>query len=260
MENSTKKLVLQISNIIAFVATVIINLLANALPLNGISTGELADAYPNLLVPAGYVFSIWFIIYVLIGLFAIYQAKDLFKSEKEELPFLDKIGPYFILAAVGNIAWIFFWHYQVFFLPLIAILVLFFSLLMIYQRLNIAVSDAPRNEKIFIHLPISVYFGWLTVATVAQITALLVEIGFPSFGILAEILTILVIAVLVLIGLLTIFTRRDIAYGLVLVWASVGIFVKQLALNLLIAIVGLIAAIIIGIGIIYTAYLMMQSK
>jgi len=260
MENSTKKLALQIGNILAFIATVIINLLANALPFNGVTTGDLADAYPNLLVPAGYVFSIWFIIYVLIGLFAIYQAKDLFKSEKEELPFIEKIGPYFILAAIGNISWIFFWHYQVFFLPLIAILVLFFSLLMIYKRLNIAASDAPRNEKIFIHLPISVYFGWLTVATVAQITALLVETGFPSFGILAEILTILVIAVLVLIGLLTIFTRRDIAYGLVLVWASVGIFVKQLALNLLIAIAGLIAAIIIAIGIIYTSYLMMQSK
>jgi hypothetical protein len=260
MEESQKKLIYQIGNIIAFVATVIINLLANALPFNGITTGEIADSYPNLLVPAGYVFSIWFIIYILIGLFAIYQAKDLFKSEKEELPFLEKIGPYFILAAVGNILWIFFWHYRVFLLPLIAILVLFFSLLMLYQRLEIGISDAPRNEVIFIHIPISVYFGWLTVATVAQITALLVELGLPSFGVLAELLTLVVIAVLVLIGLLTIFMRTDIAYGLVLVWASIGIFVKQLSLNLLISIAGLIAAIILSAGVIYTAYLLSQKE
>ncbi|TXT64882.1 MAG: conserved membrane protein of unknown function [Promethearchaeota archaeon] len=260
MEPPQKKLLFQIGNIVAVVVTIIINLLANALPLNNISTGELADLYPNLLVPAGYVFSIWFIIYVLITILAIYQAKDLFKSEKEELPFIEKIGPYFIIASLGNISWIFFWHYQIFLLPLVAIVVLFLGLLMCYLRLDIAISDAPKNEKIFVHLPISVYFGWSTVATVAQVTAILVQVGLPSFGTLAELLTILVIAVLVLIGLLVIFTRRDFAYGAVLVWASIGIFVKQLPLNILISITGLIAAIAVSAGLIYTAYLLSKKE
>ena len=233
---------------------VVVNLLANALPLNGKNTGEISESYPNLFVPDGYVFSIWFLIYILLAIFSVYQAKDLFKSEKEDLPFIDDIGIFFIIANIGNILWIFFWHYELFLLPLIAILILFLALLVIYLKLEIGVVEVPRNEKLFVHIPFSVYFGWLTVATVAQVTALLVELGAPSYGLVAELLTILVIIVVIVIGLLTVFSRNDIAYGLVLVWASIGIFTKQLPSNFLISIIGLIAAIIVAAGIIYKGY------
>lgn len=254
MANLNKKQILQIGNIFAVIATIVINLLANAIPIGGNTTGELADLYENLFVPAGYVFSIWFFIYVLITIFAIYQAKDLIKSEKEDLPFIEKISFFFIVGSLGNILWIFFWHYRVLIGSVIAILILFFSLFIIYWNLEIGISDAPRNEKLYVHLPISVYFGWLTVATVAQITALLVDLGVPSFGFLAELLTILVIVVVVIITLLVLFTRKDVAYTLVIIWASVGIFVKQLTLNLLISISGLIAAIVVGVVLIYIVY------
>jgi len=249
-----KKQILQIGNIVSYIGMLVVNLLANALPLNGKTTGEISDSYPNLFVPDGYVFSIWFVIYVLLAIFSVYQAKDLLKSEKEDLPFIDDIGIFFIIANIGNILWIFFWHYELFLLPLIAILILFLALLVIYLKLEIGVAEVPRNEKLFVHIPFSVYFGWLTVATVAQVTALLVELGAPSFGLIAELLTIIVIIVVIVIGLLTILTRNDIAYGLVLVWASIGIFTKQLPTNLLISIMGLIAAIIVGAGIIYKGY------
>jgi len=254
MANLNKKQILQIGNILAVIATIVINLLANAIPFGGNTTGDLADNYPNLFVPDGYIFSIWFIIYVLIVIFGIYQAKDLFKSEKEDLPFIEKISFFFIVGSLGNILWIFFWHYEVLIGSVIAILVLFFSLLIIYWNLEVGISNAPRNEKLYVHLPISVYFGWLTVATVAQITALLVDLGVPSFGTLAEILTVLVIIVVVVITLLTLFMRKDIAYSLVAVWASFGIFTKQLPSNLLISITALIAALIVAVAIIFVAY------
>jgi hypothetical protein len=249
-----KKQILQVGNIISFIGMLVVNLLANALPLNGKNTGEISDSYPNLFVPDGYVFSIWFLIYILLAIFSVYQAKDLFKSEKEDIPFIDNIGVFFIIANIGNILWIFFWHYELFLLPLIAIVILFLALLVIYLKLEIGVAEVPQNEKVFVHLPFSVYFGWLTVATVAQVTALLVELGAPSYGLVAELSTILVIIVVIVIGLLTVFTRNDIAYGLVLVWASIGIFTKQLPSNLLISIMGLIAAIIVAAGIIYKGY------
>lgn len=254
MVDIEKKQILQIGNIISFIGMVVVNLLANALPLNGKNTGEISESYPNLFVPDGYVFSIWFLIYILLAIFSVYQAKDLFKSEKEDLPFIDDIGIFFIIANIGNILWIFFWHYELFLLPLIAILILFLALLVIYLKLEIGVVEVPRNEKLFVHIPFSVYFGWLTVATVAQVTALLVELGAPSYGLVAELLTILVIIVVIVIGLLTVFSRNDIAYGLVLVWASIGIFTKQLPSNFLISIIGLIAAIIVAAGIIYKGY------
>ncbi|TXT65053.1 MAG: conserved membrane protein of unknown function [Promethearchaeota archaeon] len=254
MAKLSKKQYLQIGNILAVIGTIVVNLLANVIPIGGNTTGDLAEDYPNLFVPAGYVFSIWFIIYVLIVIFAVYQAKDLFKSEKEDLPFIEKISVFFIIGSLGNITWIFFWHYKVLIGALIAILILFLSLLIIYWNLEIGISDAPRNEKLYVHLPISVYFGWLTVATVAQIVALLVDLGVPSFGILADFLTVVVIIVVLLLALINLYTREDIAYNLVIVWASIGIFVKQLPSNLLISITALIAALIVGIFIIYLVY------
>ncbi|TFF91655.1 MAG: hypothetical protein EU543_06330 [Promethearchaeota archaeon] len=254
MINLGKKQLLQIGNILAVIATIVVNLLANIIPIGGNNTGELADLYPNLFVPAGYVFSIWFIIYVLITIYAIYQAKDLFKSEKEELPFIEKISVFFIIGSLGNILWIFFWHYRIIIGSVIAILVLFLSLLIIYLKLEIAISDAPRNEKLCVHLPISVYFGWLTVATVAQITVLLVDLGVPNDTLLAELLTVFVIIVVLIITLLILFTRKDIAYSLVAVWAAFGIFLKQLSISLLVSISALIAAIIIGLAILWVAY------
>jgi hypothetical protein len=254
MAKLSKKQYLQIGNILAVIGTIVVNLLANVIPIGGNTTGDLAEDYPNLFVPAGYVFSIWFIIYVLIVIFAVYQAKDLFKSEKEDLPFIEKISVFFIIGSLGNITWIFFWHYKVLIGALIAILILFLSLLIIYWNLEIGISDAPRNEKLYVHLPISVYFGWLTVATVAQIVALLVDLGVPSFGILADFLTVVVIIVVLLLALINLYTREDIAYNLVIVWASIGIFVKQLPSNLLVSITALIAALIVGIFIIYLVY------
>ncbi|MBD3211596.1 MAG: hypothetical protein GF311_03230 [Candidatus Lokiarchaeota archaeon] len=254
MAKLSKKQYLQIGNIIAVIATIAINLLANIVPFGGNTTGDLAENYPNLFVPAGYVFSIWFIIYVLIVIFAFYQAKDLFKSEKEDLPFIEKISIFFIIGSLGNILWIFFWHYEVVIGAMISILILFISLLIIYVNLEIGISEAPRNEKLYVHLPISVYFGWLTVATVAQIVALLVDLGVPSLGLLAELLTVVVIVVVLLLALINLYTREDIAYNLVIVWASIGIFVKQLPSNLLVSITALIAALIVGIYIIYLVY------
>ncbi|TFF88271.1 MAG: hypothetical protein EU550_01615, partial [Promethearchaeota archaeon] len=166
---SKKKLVFQVLNIIGFIATIVINSLANILPIGYGNTGVLSDDIPNLFVPIGLTFSIWSVIYILLGLFVIYQARDVFKKEGEkiDMPFQDKISFYFILSSVANIVWIFLWHYKQIFLSLIAMLVLLISLLVIYISLNIGKAEVSRNVKLFVHLPFSVYLGWITVATIA---------------------------------------------------------------------------------------------
>ena len=83
---------LQVGNIIIVILTIIINGLANFLPIGGNYTEELADNIPNLFVPAGITFAIWGVIYVLIILFSVYLAKDLFKKNKTTTPFLEKIS------------------------------------------------------------------------------------------------------------------------------------------------------------------------
>ena len=223
------KRIFQIGNFVAVVLTVLVNILATGLPLNDKTTGELSDAIPNLFVPAGITFAIWGVIYILLFMFAFYQARDLFSKDKIKMPYLPKITPYFIIASISNIAWIFLWHYQEVVLSLIPMILLFFSLLSIYLKLDIGVKDYSRNEKIFLTLLFSVYLGWITVATIANVTAVLVTIKWDAFGIEPWVWTILVLVVATLITLLMIFKRKDIPYSLVVIWALMGIAIKRMA-------------------------------
>ena len=250
MLNSNKKTLFQIGNLAGYIITVFVNFLANALPINGVTTGELSDSYPNLFVPAGLTFSIWGVIYVLLFIFSIYQIRDIVKKEKIEMDYLDKIGIFFILSSAANSAWIFFWHYRLVLLSLLAMLVLLISLILIYTSLNIGRAEVSHQERIAVHLPFSVYLGWITVATIANVTALLVDSGVPSFTPIAEIWTVLVIIVAVIITYLMLIRRKDIGYSLVVVWASLGIFIKQITLNITIGITALIAMLALIIGIV----------
>ncbi|MFX0023560.1 MAG: hypothetical protein ACFE9S_14635 [Candidatus Hermodarchaeota archaeon] len=246
-----KKEYLQIFNLIGFIATVIVNFLAVLLPIGGNTTQELSDAIPNLFVPAGITFSIWTFIYIFLGLFSVYQIRDINKKDKIEMKFLDDIGYFFIIGSLANILWIIVWHYQLVPISLIFMIILLISLLLIYVKLNIGKSKVPRIEKIAVHIPFSIYLGWITVATIANGTAVFVVLGVEGFGLMAEIFTILVIAVAVIITYAMLLLRKDYAYSIVIVWALLGIFIKQITANLTIAITALISGILILVGIIY---------
>jgi hypothetical protein len=138
---------LQVGNIIAVILTILINGLANLLPIGGKYTGELSDNIPNLFVPAGITFSIWGIIYILIILFALYLIKDFFQKQQTTKPFLEKISFFFIIASFANIIWIFLWHYEEIVLSLLAMVLLFVSLLILYLRLNIRKKKSQKKKK-----------------------------------------------------------------------------------------------------------------
>ena len=248
---------LKISNIAIVIMTIIINALANVLPIGDNYTEELADNIPNLFVPAGVTFAIWGIIYILIILFSVYLARDLFKKEKMTNPFIEKISYFFILANIANIVWILLWHYEQVTLSLFATIVVFGSLLVVYLRLNIGSEKVSIKDKLFVHIPISVYLGWGTVATIANVTAVLVVINWNGFGIGEEIWTMVALIIATIITLLVLFTRKDYAYCFVIIWAFFGIYLKrsvvdpiyglqsQIAFTALIAIVAIIIFLII---------------
>lgn len=248
---------LQIGNIIAVIITIIVNGLANILPIGGKNTGELSDNIPNLFVPAGITFAIWGIIYVLIILFVIYLAKDLFKKEKTIKNLLEKISYFFLLASLANILWIFLWHYEQLLLSLLVMILLFASLLFIYIRLNIGIEKVSFREKLFVHVPISVYIGWITVATIANVTAVLVTSGWNGFGISESLWTILILVIVTIISMLILLKRKDIAFSLVIIWALIGIAIKRFGADPIygiqseIAITAIIAIIIIIVMILY---------
>jgi len=225
MDQSRKFSVIQFGNLIAFLGTVTVNALSVILPLNGRTPSEISDSYPNLFTPAGYVFSIWSVIYILLFLFSVYQA---LQSQKDR-SFLKKISIYFLLSCMANITWIFLWHYEYIVLSVVPMFALLVSLIMIYLRLDIGrYQQVSREEKLYVHLPFSVYLGWITVATIANIAAALVSIGWNGFGISDITWTMMMIVIATLLTVTIILTRRDIGYGLVIIWALGGIIFKQI--------------------------------
>jgi hypothetical protein len=219
--------VLVILNLLGFVGTIIVNTLANTLPINNKNTGELSDAYPNLFVPAGITFSIWGIIYLLLTIFVIYQIVYALKNKTEENTFIDKIGMLFFISSLANISWIFSWHYQILPLSLVIMVVLLISLINIYLQLNIGKQNLIRKENKLVNITFSVYLGWISIATIANITAFLVNMGWNRFGLSEEFWTVIVLIVGIALSLIMLFKRRDIYYCLVVLWAFAGILIKR---------------------------------
>lgn len=233
------RIIIQIAVILGFIGTVVVNALSSVGIINNITPEELSDALPNLFVPLGLTFTVWGVIYIGLLAFTIYSTIVLFKK-KEESYFIDKMGIEFIVASIANISWIFLWHYQsdesyMVLFSLIAMLVLLASLITMYIRLKIGRSEVSQKEKWFVHIPISLYLGWITIATVANATAFLVDLdinkGFINatnlLGLSEVYWTNLMLIVATIITLFMLFFRKDIAYSLVVIWAFTGIILKR---------------------------------
>lgn len=216
-----------ILNLLGFIGVIVVNTLANALPINGITTGQLSDLYPNLFVPAGLTFAIWGLIYLLLAVFSVYQLVCAFGSNSSQGDFIDKIGIWFFVSCLANMAWIFVWHYQWVFLSLVIMLTILGSLIAIYQNLGIGNSSASNREKYLVHLPFSIYLGWISIATIANVTTVLVDTGWNGFGISEAIWAVVMIVIGTALTFRMLLSRNDIFYSLVVVWAFLGIWLKR---------------------------------
>ena len=227
-------------NLLAVLVTLGVNWLANALPLNGQTTGAISDRFPVLFTPAGYVFSIWGLIYLGLLGFSIYQ---LLPSQAAN-PRLERIGWWFALSCFFNCAWIFLWQYNLFPLSLAAMLGLFLSLLIIYLRLHAEPGAKPvsPDELWLVNVPFSIYLGWISVAMIANFAVVLNYTGWNATDLTAIILTIIVLLVGIGLGVAMTIVRQEIAYPLVLVWAYIGIWFKQTLVNPLVGMIALLGA------------------
>lgn len=220
MKNTGSKIIAGV----AYAAMVVVNFLANGLPINNRSTGAISDAYPNLFAPAGPAFSIWGLIYILLGGYVLCQ---FVKKDQKTEDLIRKINPLFIATSLANIAWIFAWHYDYIGLSvliMVALLTFLIKIADIIRKEQFAVL-----EKISIWAPFSVYFGWITVAAIANITVFMVSIGWNGFGVADFVWTSIILLVGALIGILRMLKDKNVAYGLVLVWAYSWILFKHLS-------------------------------
>jgi hypothetical protein len=231
MTNSRQRLPLAVANLVGFVVVVVVNTLAITIPLGGMTTGQLSDLYPNLFVPAGLTFSIWGIIYLLLGIYAVYGLVVSVRKSQAAGSFIEKTDILFVISCVANVGWIFSWQYRVLPLSLVCMLILLLSLIFMYRRLNVGRSNAKSSEKYMVHLPVSIYLGWISIAAIANVTALLVYYKWNRFGIDEQVWAIIMIAIGISLGLRMLFNRKDIFYALVVDWAVLGIVLKRMAVD-----------------------------
>lgn len=225
----TNPKVLQILNIVAFVAVITVNALSNALPLNGRTAGEISDALPSYFTPAGYTFSIWGLIYLALLGFTIYQALPRQRSEQRRRQLLPQIGWLFVASSVANVAWLFSWHYGAYALSIFLMLALLGTLIAIYLRLNIGRVDPTLTlaDRLLVQAPFSLYLGWITVATIANIASVAAYLGWNGLGLAEPTWAAIMIVVAAIVVSILLFNRRNLAYAGVPVWALFGIRAAQ---------------------------------
>ena len=211
----------QVGVVAATIFMLTLNVLANALPLNGQSTGEISDRFPVYFVPAGYVFSIWGVIYIGLIAYNLYQAGPARRND----PLLRSIAPWYILSALANGLWIIAWHYNFFPISLAIMLVLLTSLIIVYAKLA-ARAPISRAAAWMLHLPFSIYLGWVSVATIGNATSVFYDLGWTAEN-SGPLWAAIMIGVGTVLALAFSWLRADIAYVAVFVWAFVGIYVKH---------------------------------
>jgi hypothetical protein len=219
----SKDTVRQIANILSVVLAITFNILASVLPLNGQNTGEISDRFLVYFVPAGYVFAIWGVIYIGWISFALYQATP---AQKEN-PRIRKLGYLFAISGIFNALWLICWHYNYFGLSVLVMLILLGLLIASYLALNVGKETVSTAEFWRIDIPFSIYLGWISVATIANITDYLYLINWNGFGLAPQVWAVIMLIIASLLGFLMTLIRRDSGYALVLVWSFAGIAVKQ---------------------------------
>jgi hypothetical protein len=265
MTNNNKKIILQVANLLTPVLVFIIISLLSLLQADFGQPFD-SDGPGSLIDPIGFTFAIWGPIFIFLGIFLIYQARDIFKSaeEKIEMPYVHKISVFFILSTIFPSLWYVFWAYQIIWLSTLFMVLYLISLLWAYLRLEINLVERPRMEKIAIVVPWSMHTAWVTGATIISVKTFLVSINFNTPPLISNnIWAIIILLVTLAIYTSVLLTRNDYIYGGVGLWVLFGILMQRLTAPTLA--IDIVIVVIIGMGvltaaIIYQVYRTKNSK
>jgi TspO/MBR family len=215
----------QITTLAAVLGSIAINTLSNIFPLNGVRVGDLSNTlFASVqIIPANYAFAIWGLIYIGLIAFGIYQLQP---SQREN-PRLRQSGYLLAIACIAQCAWIYLFLARLFPLSNLAMLGILVPLIVMYQRLKIGQERVSRQERWFIHLPISIYLGWISVATIVNVAIGLHNLNWDGWGITSIVWTVVMMTIAAAIAVVISIQRHDTAYVLVIVWALVAIAIRQ---------------------------------
>lgn len=198
---------------------IIVNYLADALPINGKTTGEISDLYQNLFTPSPVTFSIWGLIYLFLLLTGFTILK--MNSARIKRCYTKQMSVLYTVASFANIAWLLLWHYELIPYTVLAMLVLLLSLIALYSKTR-------DCENPLVRITFSIYLSWISIALIANITVLLVSLGINQNIQNEEMVTVIIEIFGMLLSLFFLFRYRDISFTAVTIWAYMGILLKHL--------------------------------
>lgn len=223
----TKDSTRQIGIIVATIVMIVGFVFSRVFPNDLMPITEVNNKFSIYFVPASYTFSIWGLIFLGLVAYSIYQALPAQKTNK----YLRRIGWWYVGGSLSLVAWTYFWRYQLFVLMMVAMIGVLISLLSIYQKLNIGLETKSRGMRFLVHIPFSIFLGWITMATIANVAQVFDFLGWTGYGISAKIWTVVLIVMALIIAELTAFNRQDLAYLAVFVWSFIGIAVEQVGVS-----------------------------
>jgi hypothetical protein len=247
-QNSEPDLQRQVMTLAAVLGSIVINTLSNVFPLNGVSVGNLSNTLFGSvqIIPANYAFAIWGLIYIGLIAFGIYQLQP---SQREN-PRLRHSGYLLAIACIAQCAWIYLFLDRLFPLSNFAMLGILIPLIVMYQRLEIGRERVSRQERWFIHLPISIYLGWISVATIVNVAIGLYSLKWDGWGIAPSVWTVVMMAIAAVIAAVVSIQRQDTAYVLVIIWALVAIAIRQANIPLIVVTGWGLAIVLMGINLV----------
>lgn len=238
----------------AVLGAIALNGYSNVNPPGEMNVGEMSNTIfaDVLITPAGWAFSIWGLIYMALIAFGLYQLLPAQWSNRKLAPH----SYFLVLASLAQCFWIYLFLAQQFVLALLAMVEIWVMLLALYLRINHRPWNAsrlqqrqraiPRKERWLIHRPISLYFGWISIATVLNVALTLFSEGWGGWGLSPVFWTVMMMGVAAELGLLMLLRRQDETFAMVVIWALVWIAVGNLG-NLFIAIAGFGLAAALGL-------------
>ena len=242
MKNKT----LAVLQLIFFIAMIIVNALANILPINGLNTGEVSALYPNLFVPAGFTFGIWSVIYLLLLLWVVCSGMILWKGEYKNLIYQHvlSVAPLFLLTCILNASWIIAWHYLQTAVSLVLMIWFLRTLIEIYKAMQVNRSSITGWPFLILYIPFVIYLAWICVATIANVTAVLVNLQWNGFGIEPWLWSCIMIVIAFLLTVFFTIVKGEFAFGLVASWALFGIYSSQFNSNAVVGYTAIVCSVL----------------
>ena len=214
---------------VLFLGVIAVNALANILPINGYNTGQISAFYPNAFVPAGFTFSIWGVIYLLLFSYTIGYTYFTFKRRQYPKAFalIEHINFYFLLTCLFNMSWIVAWHYLQIELSVVIMLLFLITLIQLFLKSSTIANALTSTQKFILQTPFIVYLGWISVATIANSTALLVAYKWNAFSISPIYWSAAMILIAIVLAMLMLKKFKAVPFALVVAWALWGIYHAQ---------------------------------